>query len=64
MAFPMGYGVLARFRAKAESEGSTEFSSYLAGQSAALGKPGSATALTERLVDESRKIFSRMAIHG
>lgn len=61
MAFPMGYGVLAQFKAKAEASGSTEFSPYLAGQSASLGRAETATDLTQRLVNESREIFSRLA---
>ena len=60
MDFPMGYGVLAPFKAKAEASGSTEFSSYLAGQSASLGRPESAAQLTQRLVDETGKQFSRL----
>jgi nitronate monooxygenase len=61
MAFPMGYGVLAPFKARAEAIGSTEFSSYLAGQSASLGRAETATELTQRLVAESQKIFSRLS---
>lgn len=61
MAFPMGYGVLAQFKAKAEATGSTEFSSYLAGQSAGLGRAETATELTQRLVDESQELFSRLS---
>jgi nitronate monooxygenase len=60
MAFPMGYGVLAQFKAKAEAKGSTEFSSYLAGQSAGLGRVETAAKLTRRLVDEARENFSRL----
>jgi nitronate monooxygenase len=61
MAFPMGYGVLAQFKARAEASGSTEFSSYLAGQSASLGRAETATELTQRLVDESQELFSRLS---
>jgi len=61
MAFPMGYGVLAQFKTRAEASGSTEFSSYLAGQSASLGRAETATELTHRLVDESQKLFSRLS---
>lgn len=61
MSFPMGYGVLAQFKAKAEARGSTEFSSYLAGQSASLGRVETATELTQRLVNESQEIFSRLS---
>jgi nitronate monooxygenase len=45
MAFPMGYGVLAQFKAKAKANGSTEFSSYLAGQSASLARAETASEL-------------------
>ena len=61
MAFPMGYGVLAQFKAKAEASGSTEFSSYLAGQSASLGRVEAAAVLTRRLVDEARGHFARLS---
>ncbi len=61
MAFPMGYGVLAQFKAKAEAAGSSEFSSYLAGQAASLGRAETATQLTQRLVAESQKHFLRLA---
>ncbi len=61
MAFPMGYGVLAQFKKRAEISGSTEFSSYLAGQSAGLGRGETATELTERLVVESQQLFSRLS---
>ena len=61
MVFPMGYGVLAPFKKKAESEGSTEFSSYLAGQAAKLGSPGSAADITQRLIDETKKQLLRLS---
>jgi nitronate monooxygenase len=61
MAFPMGYGVLAQFKAKAEAAGSTEFSSYLAGQSASLGRAETATELTKRLVNETQLRFSQLS---
>jgi len=60
MAFPMGYGVLAQFKAKAEASGTAEFSSYLAGQSASMGRPETASELTQRLVKETQDIFSRL----
>ncbi|WP_025900048.1 NAD(P)H-dependent flavin oxidoreductase [Sneathiella glossodoripedis] len=61
MDFPMGYGVLAQFKAKAEAEGSTEFSSYLAGQAAALGRRESASELTNRLINEAEEVFSKLS---
>ena len=61
MAFPMGYGVLAQFKVKAEANGSAEFSSYLAGQSASLGRAETAAELTARLVDETQVLFSRLS---
>ncbi len=62
MSFPMGYGVIGQFKAKAEAAGSTEFSTYLAGQSASLGRAGSAAELTRRLVQETREHLSRLAL--
>ena len=61
MDFPMGYGVLAQFKQKAEASGSTEFSSCLSGQSASLGRAETAAQLTERLVNEAEKIFSNLS---
>lgn len=60
MDFPMGYGVLAPFKQKAEAEGSIEFSSHLAGQAAKLGRPGSAADITRRLVDDAQKQLVRL----
>lgn len=60
MDFPMGYGVLAPFKAQAEADGSPEFSSHLAGQAASLGRPESAAKITQRLVEETGKQFSRL----
>ncbi len=62
MDFPMGYGVLAQFKAKAEGAGSIEFSSYLAGQAAGMGRAETATQLTQRLVAESQQHFSRLSL--
>ncbi len=62
MDFPMGYGVLAPFKEKAESKGSTDFSSHLAGQAASLGRPGPAADITQRLVKEAQEQFARLAL--
>ncbi len=61
MAFPMGYGVLAPFKASAEAAGSVEFSSFLAGQAVGLGREGDAGDLTRQLADEAQVQFARLS---
>ncbi|MEM7193616.1 MAG: nitronate monooxygenase [Pseudomonadota bacterium] len=61
MTFPMGYGVLSQFKVKAEADGSTEFSSYLSGQSAGLGQSQSAVRITQRLIAEAGERFLELS---
>jgi nitronate monooxygenase len=51
--FPLAAGALAPLRAKAEAQGSGDFSPMWAGQAAALGRPMPAGALTRTLAAEA-----------
>jgi nitronate monooxygenase len=52
-SFPLGGVALAPLRAKAESQGSDDFSGLFAGQSVALGRALPASELTSRLATEA-----------
>jgi nitronate monooxygenase len=52
-AFPLAAGALAPLRAKAEAQGSGDFSPMWAGQSASLGRAMPAGELTRRLAAEA-----------
>ncbi len=52
-AFPLAAGALAPLRAKAEGQGSGDFSPMWAGQAAALGRPIPAAELTRNLAAEA-----------
>jgi nitronate monooxygenase len=60
-AFPLAAGALAPLRAKAEAQGSTDFSPLWAGQAAALGRAEPAGALTRRLAVEAQAALTRLA---
>jgi NAD(P)H-dependent flavin oxidoreductase YrpB (nitropropane dioxygenase family) len=51
--FPLAAAALARLRTKAEAQGSADFSSLWAGQSASLGRPLPAGELTRMLAAEA-----------
>ena len=59
--FPLAGGALAPLRAKAQAQGSGDFSSMWAGQAAALGRELPARELTLKLVAEAQALMKRMA---
>ena len=59
--FPLAAGALAPLRAKAEAQGSADFSSMSSGQAASLGRAMPARELTARLVQETQSLLRRMA---
>jgi nitronate monooxygenase len=59
--FPLASGALAPLHAKAQAQGSGDFSPMLAGQAAALGREMPAGALINTLVSETQALLSRMA---
>jgi len=59
--FPLASGALAPLHAKAQAQGSGDFSPMLAGQAAALGREMPAGALIKTLVSEAQALLSRMA---
>jgi nitronate monooxygenase len=59
--FPLAAGALAPLHAKAQAQGSGDFSSMWAGQAAALGTEMPARELTMRLADEAQALMRRMA---
>jgi nitronate monooxygenase len=59
--FPLAAGALAPLHAKAQAQGSGEFSSMWAGQAAALGREMPARGLTARLAEETLALMRRMA---
>ena len=58
--FPLAGGALAPLGAKAQAQGSVDFSSMWAGQGAALGRELPAADLTARLVEETQALMRRM----
>ena len=58
--FPLAGGALAPLGAKAQAQGSGDFSSMWAGQGAALGRELPAADLTARLVEETQALMRRM----
>src|SRR5438034_991085 len=58
--FPLAGGALAPLRAKAEAQGSTDFSPMWAGEAAALGRAMPATELTRTLAAEALAHFARL----
>ena len=59
--FPLAGGALAPLHAKAQAQGSGDFSSMWAGQAASLGREMPARALTAKLVAETQALMRRMA---
>jgi nitronate monooxygenase len=59
--FPLAGGALAPLGAKAQAQGSGEFSSLWAGQAASLGCEMPARELTAKLADEAQALMKRMA---
>ena len=59
--FPLAGGALAPLRAKAEAQGSGDFSPLWSGQAASLGREMRARELTARLVQEAQALIRRMA---
>ena len=59
--FPLAAGALAPLRAKAQAQGSGDFSPLWAGQAAALGREMPAQALTMKLADEAQALMKQMA---
>ena len=60
--FPLAAGALAPLHAKAQAQGSGDFSPMWAGQGASLGRELPARELTARLADEAQALMRRMAI--
>lgn len=59
--FPLAAGALAPLHAKAQAQGSGDFSSMWAGQAASLGRELPARALTAKLAAEAQALMQRMA---
>ncbi len=59
--FPLAAGALAPLRAKAEAQGSGDFSPLWAGQAAGLGRPLPAGELTRTLMEEARALLHTLA---
>ena len=60
-AFPLAGGALAPLGAKAQAQGSGDFSSMWAGQAAGLGKELPAAALTAALAADAQALMRRLA---
>jgi nitronate monooxygenase len=58
-AFPLAAGALAPLRAKAEAEGSGDFTNLWAGQAASLGRALPATEVTRQLAAEALALLGR-----
>jgi len=59
--FPLAGGALAPLNAKAQAQGSGDFSAMWAGQAAGLGRALPARELTRKLADEAQALMQRMA---
>ncbi len=59
--FPLAAGALAPLHAKAQPQGSGDFSSMWAGQAAAFGREMPARELTLKLAEEAQRLLRRMA---
>ena len=59
--FPLAGGALAPLHAKAQEQGSGDFSSMWAGQAAALGRELPAREVTIKLAEEAQALMRRMA---
>jgi nitronate monooxygenase len=60
--FPLAAGALAPLHAKAQAQGSGDFSSMWAGQAASLGSELPARELTAKLANEAQALMRRMAL--
>jgi len=60
--FPLAGGALAPLHAKAQAQGSGDFSAMWAGQAAALGRELPAGELTVALAEEAQALMRRMAV--
>ena len=60
--FPLAAGALGPLHAKAQAQGSGDFSPMWAGQAAALGRELPARELTEKLANEALALMRRMAV--
>jgi nitronate monooxygenase len=60
-AFPTAGGALAPLKAKAEAEGSGDFTSLWSGQAVALGREIGAADLTRQLADEARQHLAALS---
>ncbi len=58
--FPLPIGALAPLRARAELQGSSEFTSLWSGQGSPLGREMPAQALTLKLVEEAMERFQQL----
>jgi nitronate monooxygenase len=58
--FPLAGGALGPLRAKAEAQGSTDFSPMWSGEAAALGRALPAAELTRTLAAEALALFARI----
>src|SRR5204863_8658050 len=59
--FPLAGGALAPLHAKAQLQGSGDFSTMWSGQAASLGREMPARPLTAKLIAEAQAIMRRMA---
>ena len=59
--FPLAGGALAPLRAKAQAQGSGDFSSMWAGQAAALGRDLPAREVTRKLAEEAQALMRGLA---
>ena len=59
--FPLAGGALAPLHAKAQAQGSGDFSSLWSGQAASLGQEMPAREVTAKLVAETQQLLKRMA---
>ena len=62
IAAAFALGALAPLHAKAQAQGSGDFSSMWAGQAASLGRDLPARELTTKLADEAQALMQRMAV--
>jgi nitronate monooxygenase len=58
--FPLASGALAPLHAKAQAQGSGDFSPMLAGQAASLGRELPAGELVAKLVSETQDVLRRI----
>jgi nitronate monooxygenase len=59
--FPLPMGALAPLRAKAEQQGSSDFTPFWSGQASPLGRKMPARQLTLKLVQEASNRFKQLS---